>query len=231
MRDGPVAPDPLRHGTVTPDLIDPRAGLDSARLYLVAPARLAAGRLADLVGELANAGVDLIQLREKSMEARDVLRAGEPVAAACRDAGVPFIVNDRPDIALALGADGVHLGQNDLPVEVARRVCPAAFVGLSTHAPEEVHAVARADVDYFAVGPVEATPTKPGRRAAGIELVRLASRTAGPPWFAIGGINADSLERVLEAGARRIVVVRAVTESGDPPAAAARLRDMLEGTP
>jgi len=228
MRAGPALPGSLRHGSVTGDPVAPAAGLDSARLYLVAPARLAAGRLADLVGELADAGIDLIQLREKSLEARAVLRAGEPVAAACRAAGVPFIVNDRPDIALALGADGVHLGQNDLPVEVARRVCPGAFVGLSTHALEEVDAAAHADVDYFAVGPVEATPTKPGRPAAGIDLVRSASRTSGPPWFAIGGINADNLERVLEAGARRIVVVRAVTESGDPPAAAARLRGMLE---
>ncbi|MBA3350790.1 MAG: thiamine phosphate synthase, partial [Actinobacteria bacterium] len=121
--------------------------LDSARLYLVAPARLAAGRLADLIDDLAGAGVDLVQLREKNLEAGAVLRAGEPVAAACRVAGVPFIVNDRPDIALALGADGVHLGQNDLPVEVARRVCPAAIVGVSTHAPGEIDAVTHADVD------------------------------------------------------------------------------------
>ncbi|MBA2272343.1 MAG: thiamine phosphate synthase [Actinobacteria bacterium] len=205
--------------------------LDSAQLYLVAPARLTAGRLADLVGELAGAGVDLIQLREKDLEARDVLRAAEPVVSACRAAGIPFIINDRPDIALALGADGVHLGQNDLPVEVARRVCPEAIVGLSTHAPGEIDAVTRADVSYFAVGPVEATPTKPGRPAAGIDLIRYASRTTGSPWFAIGGINADNLDRVLEAGARRIVVVRAVTESRDPPAAAARLRSMLEGAP
>ena len=207
----------------------PNLFLEAAHLYLVAPANLRAGPLAALVDELAGAGVDLIQLREKEMEARDVLRAGEPVAAACRSAGIPFIVNDRPDIALALGADGVHLGQNDLPVEVARRVCPAAFVGLSTHAPGEVDAVARTDVDYFAVGPVEATPTKPGRSAAGIDLVRHASKTTGPPWFAIGGINAHNLDRVLEAGARRIVVVRAITESHDPPAAAARLRSLLEG--
>ncbi len=205
--------------------------LDSARLYLVAPARLTAGRLADLVGDLAGAGVDLLQLREKDLEAGAVLRAGEPVAAACREAGVPFIVNDRPDIALALGADGVHLGQNDLPVEVARRVCPTAFVGLSTHRPEEIDAVGEADVDYFAVGPVEATPTKPGRPGAGLDLVRYASGTTGPPWFAIGGIDAGNLDRVLEAGARRIVVVRAVTESSDPPAAAARLRSTLDGAP
>ncbi|MDQ3661266.1 MAG: thiamine phosphate synthase [Actinomycetota bacterium] len=183
------------------------------------------------MGELAGAGVDLVQLREKDLEASAVMRVGEPVAAACRDAGVPFVINDRPDIALALGADGVHLGQNDLPVEVARRVCPKAFVGLSTHRPEEIDEAGAADVDYFAVGPVEATPTKPGRPAAGLELVRYASETAGPPWFAIGGINAGNLDAVLEAGARRIVVVRAVTESSDPPAAAARLRSMLDRAP
>lgn len=203
--------------------------LERARLYLVSGARMRAGRLADLVGELSAAGVDLVQLREKGLGARAVLRAGEPVAAACREAGIPFIVNDRPDVALALGADGVHLGQDDLPVAAVRRILPGAIVGLSTHARAEMEAARRADVDYFAVGPVESTPTKPGRPAAGIELVRQAAGGGGPPWFAIGGINATNLGRVLEAGARRIVVVRAITESDDPSEAAARLRAMLDG--
>jgi thiamine-phosphate pyrophosphorylase len=187
------------------------------RLYLVAPARVAAGLLADLVAELAGAGVDLLQLREKDMEAGDVLRVGEPIAAACHAARLPFIVNDRPDIALALGADGVHLGQNDVPVAVARRILDDAIVGRSTHASAEIDAAPAEGPDYIAVGPVHATPTKPGRPAAGLGLVHYAAAHARQPWFAIGGIDEATLPSVLEAGARRVVVVRAITESTSPP--------------
>ena len=203
--------------------------LDEARLYLVAPARLAAGELAALVPELAAAGVDVVQLREKELEAGDLLRLGEPIAEACRASGVPFVVNDRPDVALALGADGVHLGQNDLPVAVARRILPDALIGLSTHSPTEAEAATRAGVDYFAVGPVYETPTKPGRPAAGLELVaQVASLPTELPWFAIGGIDLSTVGEVLAAGATRIVVVRAITEAADPAAAAAALRRALE---
>jgi thiamine-phosphate pyrophosphorylase len=202
----------------------------ATRLYLVSPARLRAGELAELVSELVSAGVDVLQLREKEMEAADLLRVGEPVAAACRDAGVPFIVNDRPDVALALGADGVHLGQNDLPVAVARRILGDAIVGCSTHAEAEIDAAgaARPGPDYIAVGPVHATPTKPGRPGTGLDLVSYAAASAAPPWFAIGGIDRATLPSVLEAGARRIVVVRAITESPAPPEAAAELRALLD---
>lgn len=199
-----------------------------SRLYLVAPQRLAAGDLASLVPELADAGVDALQLREKDMEAGDVLRAAEPILASCREAGIPFIVNDRPDIAYALGADGVHVGQNDLPVESVRRLLPDAIVGWSTHARSEVDAASEQRVDYFAVGPVYETPTKLGRPSVGLELVGYAAERAALPWFAIGGIDEKNLEAVMGAGARRIVVVRAITEAADPPAAAARLRTLLD---
>ncbi len=200
-----------------------------ARLYLVSGVRLAAGDLADAVPDLAAAGVDLIQLREKDMEVKDLLRLGELVAAACRSAGVPFVVNDRPDVALALGADGVHVGQSDLPVDVARRVIGTGLVGLSTHAPSEIdRALSQRGLDYIAVGPVHATPTKPGRPAAGLELIRHAARRVKIPWFAIGGIDEATLPAVMDAGARRIVVVRAITEAPAPAAAAARLRAQLE---
>ena len=204
--------------------------MKQTRLYLVAPARIAAGALEDVVAELAGAGVDVVQLREKEMEARDVLRLGEPILAACRDAGVPFIVNDRPDIALALGADGVHVGQNDLPIEAVRRILPSQIVGLSTHAPAEVDdAPAIEGVDYFAVGPVFATPTKPGRPAAGLELISHAAALGTErPWFAIGGVDESNLGSLIDAGTRRIVVVRAITEAADPPKAAARLRARLD---
>jgi thiamine-phosphate pyrophosphorylase len=201
----------------------------NARLYLVAPARVSAGDLADMVAELAGAGVDVIQLREKEMEAADILRVGEPLAAACRAAGVAFIVNDRADVALALGA-GCHVGQNDLPVEVVRAILPTAIVGTSTHAESEVDAAAEAEgIDYFAVGPVFETPTKPGRPAAGLELIRYAAKSSSErPWYAIGGIDESTLDAVMDAGARRIVVVRAITESASPPEAAARLRARLD---
>lgn len=204
--------------------------LENALLYLVAPARLAAGDLVDLVPDLADAGVDLVQLREKEMEAGDLLRVGEPVRDACRSAGLPFIVNDRPDVTLVLDADGVHVGQNDLPVEVTRALVGERIVGLSTHSPEQVDAaVAHSGLlDYAAVGPVNETPTKPGRAGTGLSLVRYAARHITLPWYVTGGMAPDTLEPVLEAGARRIVVVRAITRAADPPAVAARLKEMLQ---
>lgn len=203
--------------------------LAEARLYLVSSARIGARSLAELVPELAAAGVDVVQLREKEMEAGDLLAVGRPVAAACRAAGIPFIVNDRPDVALALGAGGVHLGQHDIPPEIARRVLPSGIIGLSTHAPAEVDdARGRAEVDYLAVGPVYETPTKPGRPAAGMGLVRYAAEVnRARAWFAIGGIDEHTLPDVRAAGATRIVVVRAIGEAPDPPAAAARLKAAL----
>lgn len=204
------------------------------RLYFVAPARIKAGVVADLLPELVQAGVDIIQLREKEMEAGDVVRLGEPLLAACRDAGVPLIVNDRPDVALALGADGVHLGQNDLPAAVARRILgPEVIVGRSTHAEEEVDAEVASDtrLDYIAVGPVRATPTKPGRPGTGLDLVRYAAERIPLPWFVTGGVDEETLPEVMEAGGRRVVVVRAIAEAPDPVAVAERLRSLLDATP
>jgi thiamine-phosphate pyrophosphorylase len=204
---------------------------DEVLLYLVAPAHLAAGPLDGFVEDLVAAGVGAIQLREKEMEAADILRVARPILERCNEAGVPFVINDRPDIAAALGADAVHLGTNDLPTRFARAVFDGA-VGRSTHSRSDITvALTEQDPDYIAVGPVHETPTKPGRPAAGIDLIRLAAETVDIPWFAIGGIEESNLDTVLEAGARRIVVVRAVTEAGDPPAAAARLHSRLARIP
>jgi thiamine-phosphate pyrophosphorylase len=205
--------------------------IGGARLYLVAGAELKAGSLAELTPELVRSGVDVIQLREKEMEAGDVLRLAEPIAQACAEAAVPFIVNDRPDLALALGASGVHLGQNDLPVPAARRIVgTGAIVGLSTHSTEDIAAVPD-EADYIAVGPLFETPTKPGRPAVGLELVGHSAGSVSLPWVAIGGINLSNIESVLDAGARRVVVVRALTHASDPVAEAARLNDMLREIP
>jgi thiamine-phosphate pyrophosphorylase len=204
-----------------------------ARLYLVTRALVGGRGLAGLIPELADAGVDLVQLREKEMEAGDILRVGMPVRDACREAGVPFIVNDRPDVALAMEADGVHLGQNDLPVAVGRRILGDAIVGVSTHTAPEIDRAAASShpIDYIAVGPVTETPTKPGRPGVGLELVRYAAGAAEMPWFSIGGMNAATLPAAIEAGARRAIVVRAITEAPDPVAAAAELRAILDDVP
>jgi thiamine-phosphate pyrophosphorylase len=153
------------------------------------------------------------------------------VAAACRTAGVPFIVNDRPDVALALDADGVHLGQDDLPIEVSRRILPSAIHGLSTHSKDQIQAALEAGPDYIGVGPVNETPTKPGRSGTGLELVQAAAATATVPWFITGGMNESTLPDVLAAGGRRIVVVRAIVEAADPVAATERIRKALDQVP
>lgn len=208
-------------------------GLEGARLYLVAPRRLKAGDLADLIPELVAAGVDIVQLREKELAALALLRAAESIVSACRSAGIPFVINDRPDIAAAVGADGVHLGQEDLPVELARPIVgPTAILGRSTHSEMELETeCARPGVDYIGVGPVEATPTKPGRPGTGYELVRFAAERATLPWFVTGGMAPETIEAALEAGARRVVVVRALVTATDPVEVAARLRTMLDRVP
>jgi thiamine-phosphate pyrophosphorylase len=209
---------------------DREARLRAARLYVVTDARRERGDLAELLDTILGAGVDLVQLREKVAEAGDLIRWGMAFKEAAERHGALFIVNDRPDVALALDADGVHLGQDDLPVEVARRILgPDAVIGLSTHSPEQFDA-APAEADYLCVGPVWETPTKPGRPAAGLDLVRYAAKGGEDrPWFAIGGINTENLPEVLDAGATRIVVVRAVTEATEPAAAARQLALAMTG--
>jgi thiamine-phosphate pyrophosphorylase len=200
---------------------DRRDRLARARLYLVCDRRPEVFLRAALAG-----GVDVLQLRDKDTSDDEVLAAAAVFRRVADDAGALFVVNDRPDLAVAAGADGVHVGQDDLPVEEARAVVgPDRIVGRSTHSPEQI--AAAGDADYIAVGPVYATPTKPGRPAVGLELVRHAAAHAREPWFAIGGINPDNVGNVVAAGARRVVVVRAITEAEDPSAAARALRAAL----
>jgi thiamine-phosphate pyrophosphorylase len=202
-----------------------RERLASARLYLVCPARERVWLDAALAG-----GVDLVQLRDKGLDDRGVVAAAHAFRAAADAAGALFVLNDRPDLVDACGADGVHVGQDDASPAAARAaVGPERIVGRSTHAPAQAAAAdADPDVDYLAVGPVHATPTKPGRPAAGLEYVAHAAATVAKPWFAIGGLDASTLPAVLERGATRIVVVRAITDAPDPRAAARALRAVLE---
>ncbi|SEF62386.1 thiamine-phosphate pyrophosphorylase [Actinacidiphila yanglinensis] len=202
------------------------ARLADARLYLCTDARTARGDLAAFADAALRGGVDVIQLRDKGIEARQELAALEVLAEACRRHGRLLAVNDRADIAHAAGADVLHLGQDDLPVPAARALLgDGVLAGRSCHAEAEVDAAAVAPgTDYFCTGPVWPTPTKPGRPAPGLDLVRYAAALSTKrPWFAIGGIDRTNVHEVRAAGARRIVVVRAITEAADPYEAAAAL--------
>lgn len=211
------------------------ARLHSARLYLCTDAREARGDLPEFLDAVLAGGVDIIQLRQKGLEVRRELALLGQFAAACARHGKLLAVNDRADVALAAGVPVLHLGQDDLPVYVARRIVgPNVSIGRSTHGEGQVDmALADPETGYFCVGPCWPTPTKPGRPAPGLGLVRYAAMAAPPdlptamPWFAIGGIDLDTIDQVVEAGARRVVVVRAITEAVDPGAVAAALARRL----
>ncbi|MEY2226955.1 MULTISPECIES: thiamine phosphate synthase [Streptomyces] len=200
--------------------------LSDARLYLCTDARKRQGDLPDFLDAVLSSGVDIVQLRDKGMEAGEELEHLQVFAEAARRHGKLLAVNDRADVAHAIGSDVLHLGQGDIPVPAARAILgEGVLIGRSCHAEDEVDAaVAEAGVDYFCTGPCWPTPTKPGRHAPGLDLVRYAaSLEQDRPWFAIGGIDGSNLDEVLDAGATRIVVVRALTEATDPGAAAAEL--------
>ncbi len=220
-----------------------RARLAQARLYLVCPAiapgaQSARSALESLLRAAAAGGVDIVQLRDKDISDAELLPAVRSARELCRELSILFVVNDRPQLALEVDADAVHVGQDDMPVvDVRRIVGPEMLIGLSTHAPGEIDAAApfAADgsplVDYIGVGPVHETPTKPGRPAVGVELVRHATTHARMPFFAIGGLRADNLGEVLGAGARRVCVLRAISNAEDPQRAARELRDLLDAAP
>ncbi|WP_116244557.1 thiamine phosphate synthase [Nocardiopsis sp. FIRDI 009] len=207
-----------------------RKRLDASLLYLCTDARRGRGDLAEFADAALAGGVDIIQLRDKDLEAREEIAALEVLREVCERHGALLAVNDRADIARAVRADILHLGQRDLPVPMARDIIGAdPIIGRSNNDIEAASAsAAELGSDYFCVGPTWATPTKPGRPAAGLELVeRAATLDTDKPWFAIGGIDLSNIDRVLDAGARRVVVVRAITEAEDPRAAAAELRARL----
>jgi thiamine-phosphate pyrophosphorylase len=208
-----------------------RARLRDARLYLCTGDR---PDLAEFVDAVLAGGVDVVQLREKGIEARREIGLCEVLAEAAARHDALWSVNDRADVALVARPDVLHLGQDDLPVAAARRILGSdVLVGRSCHDERQVAAAAvEPGVDYFCVGPTWPTPTKPGRPAPGLPLTRTAAALGtARPWFAIGGIDSSNLDQVLEAGARRVVVVRALTEAADPHAAAAELARRLRSVP
>ena len=202
-----------------------RERLERARLYFVTDSRTPA----DVLRASLEGGADLLQLRDPAVSGGDLLRAAETFRALCDEYGALFFVNDDPDLALRAGADGVHVGQTDASVAQAReRTRGELLVGLSTHSPRQLEAGVVAGADQLSVGPVWETPTKPGRPAAGLDYVRHAAAQDLPvPWFAIGGIDTGNVADVVAAGARRVVVVRAISDAADPRAAAAALREAL----
>jgi thiamine-phosphate pyrophosphorylase len=206
-----------------------RERLRCARLYLVCGARPGGRDAAPLLAAALAGGVHVVQLREKDAPGDLLLEAAEVFRAACDAAGALFILNDRPELAGPARADGVHLGQDDMPVAEARELLgEGPIIGLSTHTPAQVDRAT--GVDYIGVGPVHATPTKPGRPAVGTELVRHAAAHATIPFFAIGGIDAQNCAAVVAAGARRIAVMRAITEAPDPEATTRALRSSVDST-
>jgi thiamine-phosphate pyrophosphorylase len=216
-------------GTPTP-AADPRTRLADARLYLCTDAREERGDLEDFLHAVLAGGVDVVQLRDKTLDVARELELQELVARVAAQHGALWAVNDRADVARLTGAPVVHMGQRDLPVPAVRTLLgPGPVLGRSTHSAEQAAAAdADPDVDYFCVGPLWATPTKPGRPAVGLDVVReVAASAPSTPWFAIGGIDALRLDAVLDAGARRVVVVRALTRAPDPERAARELRERV----
>jgi thiamine-phosphate pyrophosphorylase len=203
-----------------------RTALVTARLYLCTPDR---PDLGEFVTTVCAAGVDIVQLRDKKLPDRVLLERATVAREAAHAAGALFILNDRPDLAVACDADGVHVGQDDVPAAVARRIVgDDAIVGLSTHAPDELDAAAAEPVDYISAGPVEPTPTKPGRPGTGLDYIRLAAERSGRPFFVTGGVSPTTLPAIAAAGATRFVVVRALTEAADPAVLAAELRRLID---
>ncbi|HEV3474901.1 MAG TPA: thiamine phosphate synthase [Actinomycetota bacterium] len=202
--------------------------LARARLYVVSGAREKTGDLREFLDAILSAGVDIVQLREKHADAAELIGWGKVFRETTDQHDALFIVNDHPGVALAVEADGVHVGQLDLPPAIARRVVGnSGIVGLSTHSREQWDGP-NDDADYLCAGPVWETPTKPGRPAAGLDYIQYAAKSGEErPWFAIGGIDQENLPEVVETGARRIVVVRAITEAKDPAAAVTALVDQL----
>src|SRR3954470_19214392 len=204
------------------------------RLYLVATPRAQMNGFEFLarIRAAVDGGVDILQIRSKELDGGAYARLAERVGAIAAQANIPFVVNDRVDVAVAVNATGIHLGQKDLAVDLARRILPHGMVGRSSH--EAAHALKAIEerADYFAVGPVWETPTKPGRKASGLKYVReVAALKPDIPWYAIGGIDAENIHEVIDAGARRIACVRAILDARDPAAAASTLKAALDGAP
>ncbi len=199
--------------------------IGECRLYLCTPDR---PDLLDFVRACLRGGVDVVQLRDKVLDAKPLLQRAHQLKELCHQHGVPFILNDRPDLALEVGADGVHVGQDDAPVSLARTILgPDAIIGLSTHGPDDLNGAIDQDVTYISAGPVEATPTKPGRAGTGLWYLTQATTESKVPVFVTGGVTPEHIPTLAAAGARHFVVVRYLTEAADPEAAGRALSQAI----
>ncbi len=203
-----------------------RAILEAVRLYLVTDASPRVEPIEKFLSAAVAGGVGMVQLRDRTLDDARLFDVARRCSATCRALQVPFIVNDRVDIALGCGADGVHVGQDDLPVQTVRQlVGDQLLIGLSTHSEEQIKRAAYLDIDYIGVGPVHETPTKQGRPAVGLELVRFAAMHASQPFFAIGGLDPSNIANVVAAGATGVSVLRWISNSSDPCASARQIVD------
>lgn len=208
---------------------DRRERLAAARLYMVCGANPDGSELPTLLRGASAGGVDIIQLREKHLPDEELASVAKAARILCEQLGTLLIVNDRPWVAREAEADGVHVGQDDIPADELRElVGPDMLIGLSTHTPAQIDAVDASVVDYIGVGPIHETPTKPGRPAVGVELIRYAAAHAPVPFFVIGGLDAGNLAEVLDAGATRVCALRAIAAAEDPRSAAQTLREQLD---
>jgi thiamine-phosphate pyrophosphorylase len=215
-----------------PETIGPlrRERLRTARLYLVCEALPRGGAPEPLLQAALTGGVDIVQLREKELDQDTIIRSARTFRRLCDTFSTLFIVNDDPDLSRRCDADGVHLGQDDMPVAEARELLgPEAIIGLSTHSEEQIEAAASAPVDYISVGPIWETPTKQGRPGVGVGLVEYAAANSAHPFFAIGGIDAENAAEVVAAGATRLGAVRAIRDAERPQAGAEALRKVPPG--
>lgn len=206
-----------------------RDRLEAARLYLIVGARPGGRPAVEVVQDALAGGVDMVQLRDKELGDAELVALAQELREVCHRHEALLLLNDRLDLVLECEVDGVHLGQDDAAVDEARALLGSdALIGVSTHSPEQIAAARESLVDYMGVGPVHATPTKPGVDPVGVNLVRHAADHAGKPFFAIGGIEIGNVAEAVAAGARRIAVVRAIADAEDPRAAAQTLRRALE---
>jgi len=201
-----------------------RQRLRWARLYFVCEARPHGQEPEALLNAAMSGGAGMIELRDREQPRNVIERSGQTFRRLANTYGALFIVNDDPHLALELRADGVHVGQDDMnPAEAREIMGPDAIIGLSTHSRDQIQAAAQEAVDYVSVGPIWETPTKEGRPATGLDLIREATGIAEKPWFAIGGIDTENMDEVISAGAERLCVVRAIRDAADPRAAASTL--------